>query len=231
MKYLKLLSVFTVLVAFAGSASAQTVVITWNASSEGVSPGNLFLPVSSVLTDSDDWSASDLDELSSPSTGQFQIQGLSSGTLNVTMNALVDDINITGTGLQDGGSGFNAVGEGITFTFDLPVTIDTLDFSSFSSVDDDFEFLNDGVTFLTIQGDLVNGNSVSLSEQSIAVGDEFTMRIPTGGGTSGFILESMTISVSAIPEPSTCAAIGGILVLGIVLYRRRKQTAATVDKT
>lgn len=61
------------------------------------------------------------------------------------------------------------------------------------------------------------------------VSDSVTFRIfgYDATGTGNFRLNNVAFSgsVSAIPEPSTYAAIGGILALGAVLYRRRKLKA------
>jgi hypothetical protein len=47
------------------------------------------------------------------------------------------------------------------------------------------------------------------------------------GGTNGFTLDSLSVSASAIPEPSTYALIFGTLALaGVIAHRRRQNKAA-----
>jgi len=52
-----------------------------------------------------------------------------------------------------------------------------------------------------------------------------------GGGTGGVVpfrmtLDDLSMSSSAIPEPATYAALGGVLVLGFAVWRRRASTVA-----
>lgn len=61
----------------------------------------------------------------------------------------------------------------------------------------------------------------SISNMTVSFAADFN-------GSSDFVrIDDFSVSgVSAIPEPSTYAAIGGLLALGLVMYRRRKQKLA-----
>lgn len=71
--------------------------------------------------------------------------------------------------------------------------------------------------------------SITLTGLSIAQGGSYYLQWQSddvGGSGSRDEFGLSNISVSAIPEPSTYAAIGGLLALGAVLYRRRKLAVA-----
>lgn len=174
----------------------------------------------------DDFESDRFDELSSAS---FEIQNIASiGTLTVTATALLDDLNVTGSGLQDGSSGYDTAEEGTSFVFNRNVTITSIDFGSFTSAGNDEVILSSGSTTIgtfsegTISGstDFSNTNPATMSI-AVAAGDAFEIAFSDGD----YFVESIGMSVSAIPEPSTYGAIGGILALAMVLYRRRKQAA------
>lgn len=59
------------------------------------------------------------------------------------------------------------------------------------------------------------------------MGIELFVRSANGAGpvTSGVSFDNMAVSVSAVPEPSTYAAIAGALMLGFAAWKRRKAKA------
>jgi plastocyanin len=107
----------------------------------------------------------------------------------VTASALDDDLNITSNGLQDGSSGYNNVGEGTSFVFDIDVTITSLDWVSFSTTasTDNVTLLNDSVNLGTFTNGTVSGGidftSTNPSTMNIAVtaGDAFEIQFSAGG--------------------------------------------------
>src|SRR5690606_4553992 len=52
-----------------------------------------------------------------------------------------------------------------------------------------------------------------------------------GAGIAGYAYnfaingDVLQVTATAVPEPATCAALAGVLVLGIALWRRRRRTA------
>lgn len=71
---------------------------------------------------------------------------------------------------------------------------------------------------------------VTISGLSIADGQELVIRwriAETGVNQSGLFIDDVTFSnVTAIPEPSTYAAITGLLMFGFVMYRRKRAQRA-----
>lgn len=70
-------------------------------------------------------------------------------------------------------------------------------------------------TYLSNYGDS-DGISYAASSASLEVATDT-------GGTSNFTINSVSITTTAVPEPSTYAALVGLLALGFVAVRRRRR--------
>lgn len=151
---------------------------------------------------------------------------VSSLTLTVTSVNPDGKLNWTSSGgfginssiASDDTDGFDT-GESFSFSFDQDVTLTSITVSSWNS--------NDNAT-LTVSGsgDFATVSSTGLTTFALNVTSGSTVTITANGTTAignGFYLDSL--SVSAIPEPSTYAAILGALALGVIYIRRRKQKA------
>ena len=72
-----------------------------------------------------------------------------------------------------------------------------------------------------------SAQSVTLTGLSLADAASFTITWSDANDSGTDAMAGISaLSVTAIPEPSTYAAIGGLLALGMVMYRRRKQKLA-----
>lgn len=157
------------------------------------------------------------DELASAA---FEIQGISGfGTLGGTANSLVGNLNVTTSGLQDGSSGYGAASEGTAFVFDEDVTIEFLDWVSFTT--DSVELFNNNISLGTFTTGTNSGginftdSNPSLMSIFVNAGEEFKLQYSSGN----FFLGQMGFNV--VPEPSTYALLSGICALGFVMLRRR----------
>lgn len=82
------------------------------------------------------------------------------------------------------------------------------------------------------------GNTYTLvtfgsNNTTFASGNDFTFANLASGLTGTFVLSNtdLTFTTSAIPEPSTYAALAGLGVLGLAVYRRRQKRPAAVSVT
>jgi len=202
----------------AGSARAATITIDFENNS--ITGGNLVL-LASGNDAVDDFSGDRFDELSSAS---FEIQNIAGvGTLGITATALLDDLNITGDGLQDGPSGYDTAGEGTSFVFDRDVTITALDWVSFTSAGSDSVTLRNGGAGLGTfsEGDSSGGidfGSTNPSTMSIAVSSGDAFNAEYAGGD--YYLGQMTLEV--VPEPGTLALASLAALAVFALHRRRR---------
>jgi len=217
---MKIAQILTVTASLAGTAvilSAQSITLDFE--NNLVTGGDLVIQTAG--TDAvDDFTGDRFDEQSS---ALFQIQNIATiGTLGVTATALIDDLNVTGSGLQDGASGYNGAGEGTSFLFDTDVIITSLDWVSFTSLGSDSVTLSVGATSIGTFGEgTVIGNtdftSTNPATMNIAVsaGDAFTITFDNGA----FYLGQMGFTV--VPEPNAYALLSGICALASIMLRRR----------
>lgn len=68
-----------------------------------------------------------------------------------------------------------------------------------------------------------NGNYLKMSV-TLTSGDFINLAVTgTGADLRGFLNSVQIVSTSAVPEPSTCALLGGVLALGAAFLRRRRR--------
>lgn len=195
------------------SLSAQSITLDFE--NDTVAGGTLVL-LESGTGATDSFASNRFDEKTSAA---FEIQGITSiGTLGVTASALIDDINVTGSGLQDGSSGYNEAGEGTSFVFSKDVIITSLDWVSFTA---DTVTLSSGMTTLgtfttgTIIGstDFTNSNPATMNI-AVSAGDAFTIKY----GSDTFYLGQL--GLTAVPEPSSYTIFAGFIALALAVNRR-----------
>lgn len=152
------------------------------------------------------------------------LSGVSGGTV---FNGASDGFGINASGTGDSAQRFdndNGIGS-MVFSFNVGGTFNTID----------FEFIEDAAeAVLSFDGgnsyDILAGSSTetaggstdfhTITETFIA-GQEITIAV-SGTAVSGenFSLQALSITPSAIPEPSTYALIFGGLALGLVMWKR-----------
>lgn len=151
-------------------------------------------------------------------------------------NATVNGVTLHATLFPDGafnqtGSAFgiNAVngdddtdefdpGEGFTFSFSVDVTLNSISLSNFGSTSLGLISFNGGadIATLTTQTTSLGGTFVSAGTLL-----RFESNSPdTALNSSDFSLDS--ISVTAMPEPSSFTLLGGLAALGLAATRRRR---------
>jgi hypothetical protein len=134
---------------------------------------------------------SDLSKLS------FSIVSNPTGLANSNISVGADAFGADGDGLYD--LLFNFPTSGTTFTSGEKVVVDVSGLNGFSVNESDFLY----------QSTKRGGNGVYYSAAHVQA---------ESGGASGWVGAT---AVSVIPEPTSYAAIAGVLVLGLVAWRRR----------
>lgn len=161
-------------------------------------------------------------------TAGFQLDGLSSGsatfggvTLSATSfsEAASQVFNATGSNFGINADGTDTTSEfdqnqGFTFSFNQDVTLNSISVNSFggsSAGSLDFDG-GANITSITATG------LTSLSDTAVSSG---TVLRFTSTGTSAFSLANI-VATSAVPEPSSFAALAGLAMLGFIGTRRRR---------
>lgn len=133
----------------------------------------------------------------------FQLGGLAAGTYDIYITA-------RNTSRDDATSSYSQVVKAGT-----SASSGNFDFSGYSS------------KTLTYSGStsssawVENGNYLKLSV-TLTSGDFLDLAVVgTGSDLRGFLNSVQIVNTSAIPEPSVCAALGGLVVLGFTVLRRR----------
>lgn len=152
-------------------------------------------------------------------TAEAYLDGVSASTLLNGSDG--DGFGVNATGADKSTTRFdNKAGiESIVFTFNTAGTFDSLDLRYFTSDDGATLIFDGGSTYNITSVTLTSGNVFAVDEDFTS-GQEITLQIASGlTGEQDFALESLTIS--AVPEPSSLAALLGLGALGFVATRRR----------
>lgn len=220
MKHINIFFKLAAFLFFASTVSSQDITFFFDTGdTPDVTGGSL------VLTDSGGgltsaWESDRFEKGSST----FEIQSIPTyGTLVVIANSFQGDLNVTGSGLGDGSSGYNAASEGTSFTFNQDVTITGFDFAAFTTAGgDSIELLIGAVSLGTFQEDTVvasvadfsNPNAVAASID-LSAGQPFLLACQGGS----FHLEDLSFNV--VPEPGAFALLSGVFGFASVALRRR----------
>ena len=207
---------------FTTSSIAKTVLFDFHISSSAMGDAGLAF-------DDAESSVSYLDPISGLSiTAEAFLDGVSGGTdLNGTGNNGYFGVNAAGSGDDtdqlDGANGT----ESIVFSFSEDVTLLSMDFNAFGgsggsgedrvsiSISSGFSTTMDGNDFT---------NDLFETSQLISTADTLTIAWVDGGGV-GLQSLSVDFTPAIVPEPSTYAAIFGLLAFGLtVSYRRRHKS-------
>ena len=208
-----------ILILFANLTFAQTVIINFNSAELPTSTGNLFLlgsgtgPTDAFLSNRfEDYSSTQFEIRSIPTFGTLTVTAATSGT---------NFLNVTTTGLGEGGSGINNSDEFISFTFSEDIEITFLDFNAIT-MSESVELLIDTTSLGTFLNDTVVENIANFTAPSnvtasisLAEGEAFIMKHASGE----YDLERIGFTV--VPEPRTYALLSGCCVLAVAMLRRR----------
>ncbi|HAQ57891.1 MAG TPA: hypothetical protein DEA16_03185 [Opitutae bacterium] len=208
-----------ILITLANLTFAQTVILNFNSAQIPTSGGNLFLLGSGTGSTNAFLS----DRFENYNSTQFEIQSIPTfGTLTVTAaTSGTGFLNVTTTGLGEGGSGINNSNEFISFTFSEDIEITFLDFNAITGTES-VELLIEANSLGTFLNDTVVENIADFTAPSnitasisLAQGEAFIMKHVSGA----YDLERIGFTV--VPEPSTYALLFGCCALALAMIRRR----------
>jgi hypothetical protein len=151
------------------------------------------------------------------STGSIEVDGL---TITATAFAPGDgetfwsnsaDFGVNADGGEDTADEFD-VDEGMTFYFDHDVTLTNIDVGTFGGADEGTIAFDGGAAISSITAT----GLTTLGDTYVASGTVLRFTAISGS----FTLDGLT--VSAVPEPSTGAALAGLVGFGFAVSRRRR---------
>ncbi len=159
---------------------------------------------------------------------EFTFSATSVGASDISlMNAVSDGVGINAQVDANDDSaridGDSADGNEIfRISADTDITLTSATFSNVTGSDGgQFQFTGgSAIASISDNGTGTGGDTVALSDTFVGSGTEF--EILYSGGSTGYTFYTLTVEVSAIPEPLTYAAITGLLALGAILYRHRQ---------
>lgn len=220
MNLYKFLTCFLYLVVASFNVSAQDIVFYFenDEANKPLTGGTLNITTAgSGVTN--DWASNRFEGLT---TSSFDITGITGvGSITGTISASSGNLNLTNSGLADGSSGFNSVGEGVSFSFSTDVTITMFDYSGFTSADSVELYIDDTSlgTYtddtITASANFTNPNNVSLS-LDLAAGEILNMTYLGGA----YHLEEFAFTV---PEPSFYSLLFGSFFATLVFTRRPRR--------
>jgi hypothetical protein len=163
--------------------------------------------------------------LSGQSSGSFTVSDI-----EITATASTDTFNATGSGFGinqaaggDDTDGFDftetagdGIAEGFTLSFDQDVYLVDFSVYSWSVANGDEVSIMDNTTLVAT---ITSTGSTSLGDYLLSENSELTIMTTAGIYGNGWSFDSIT--VSAVPEPSTFALLSGFCALGFVMLRRR----------
>lgn len=161
---------------------------------------------------------------------------LSGGTLDMTHGTVtVDTFAFTGGTLKNVATftGSLNVQNTATLGFDLDGTSPTLTLTGLTlggSSNLGLSLLNDitpSASYTLVSG-TISGTFLTVNGAAFDVGNTFTLsnNLGTYIGTLTYNASDITLALSAIPEPSTYAALTGVIALGMVAWRRKRVVSA-----
>lgn len=161
---------------------------------------------------------------------------LSGGTLDMTHGTVtVDTFGFTGGTLKNVATftGSLSVQNTATLGFDLDGTSPTLTLTGLTlggSSNLSLSLLNDitpSAGYTLVSG-TISGTFLTVNGAAFDVGNTFTLsnNLGTYIGTLTYNASDITLALSAIPEPSTYAALAGVIALGMVAWRRKRVVSA-----
>ena len=158
-------------------------------------------------------------------TAEAFLDGVSNDT---DFNTAGDGFGINATGTGDETQRFdNDLGiESMVFSFDVAGVFDTLDLEFIEESENEGLLIFDGGTTYQLNTVTSTGASDAFNiGESFTAGQSITLTL-SGSAAAGENFSLQSITVSAVPEPSTYAALAGIVILGFAAYRRRNQKLA-----
>jgi hypothetical protein len=151
----------------------------------------------------------------SPGVVTFSNDLTLSGTSVMEINGTLRDTEYDGVNLTGSGSNTLTYGGTLTLSFGAAVTAGTYDLFNLGSVSHAGTFGSVGAT----------GIAVSNMSDLAITGSGWTAKLlDVSAGTWSVAFDNATgdLTIAAIPEPSTCAALAGLSILGLAAYRRRR---------
>jgi hypothetical protein len=234
-------NIYAIIVTVVLATCAHSATATWtNASTDGNSETPSNWSTASVPGTADDVIITTSDAVGNGAGAQWNIKSitLNSGALNSSIETLGQSVGIGSGGITIGTNSSLSFNLGVVFTANSTISLASNSRAIFASN----TFVD---STLVVNANLGSGATLSLSTTSSPWAGTMnftgavtpTSIIVTNGSMDSTTLSKITInglsviqsngfivSVSAIPEPSTFAALFGAAALGMAAYRRRRVT-------